>query len=418
MKTTKKFFALLLSFALVLSMFTANAQVSAETTTQTDTITVTLRVEDSNRTLIPLTQVTLTQADVEKVNQTFTVESGSTETPLLPEKATAAHVIAKYMTDTSETPTDDLIFNTSYYDGSHNVAHIKGEEKTDSDSSWSYRVNNTYPVEGSMSSYEVQNGDNIVLFYSDCYDETAGEYGAYTNYSYFDKESYETTVNESVTVSLSKEDGYDEYYNTLIGPASAETVSVENNGAVVSTAVTNESGSVELLFDQAGTYTIHSNRVTDTGLAVNSRAFATITVKDNTPEITATPVPSSAPASSATPSATPAQPTLTPSNKQLTTAAPTKASVKKPAAPKRLKAKTKAKKVTLSWKKVKNAKGYVVAVSKKNKKNFKTFATTKKNKITKKFKKGTYFIKVRSYKKANGKRVYSKYSKTIQIKVK
>ncbi len=405
MKTTKKFFALLLSFALMVSMFTANAPVSAEATAPTGIITVTLRVEDSDKTLIPSTQITLTQAEIEKVNQTF---NASVETPVLEtESVTAAHALAKYVSDTSGTPTEDLAFSYG------NPSYLKGQSELDG-SYWSYRVNNTTPTapdgitQYNFTECPIKDGDNIVIF------RQAYSAEGYTYYSYFDQEQYETTVNNKLTLVYSKE-GYDSSWNMVTGPAASETISVENGTGLVKTGITDENGSIELSFDTAGTYTISSGRLDANGVPVNSRAYATITVKGNTPDVPDTPASSSSPAA---PSSAPAQPTVTPSDKPLSTKAPGKASVKKPSAPKKLKAKIKGKKVTVSWKKVKTAKGYVVSVSKKNKKNFKTFATAKKNRFTKKFKKGTYFVKVRSYKKADGKRVYSKYSKTISFKVK
>lgn len=400
MKTTKKFFALLLSFALVITTFAANSEVnaaaSADTTTQTDTITVTLRVEDANQTLIPSTRISLTQQDADAINETF---NSPTETPVLETgDITAAHALAKYVCEISDTPTEDLTF--AY----QNPSYIKGQSDL-AKSYWSYRVNHTSPTASdgytqyNFTQCPIKDGDNIVLF------RQANSAEGYTCYSYFDKEQYETVVNEKISITYQKED-FDESWNTVTSPAKAETISVENGTEIIKNEVTNDKGIVELSFDKPGTYTISSGRLDEQGIPVNSRAFATITVKDNVDE---TPVPASpAPSSTPVPAIAP-QVTVTPS---VTPA------VKKPAAPKNVKAKVKGKKVTLSWKKVKSAKGYVVSVSKNNKKNFKKLATTSKTKLSKKFKKGNYYVKIRSYIKANGKKVYSKYSKTISVKVK
>lgn len=416
---TKKLFACFLVFALSLSIFTANEGKTAAKTTDTitDTITVTLRIENSGKTLLPSTQITINPEDIEEVNQIYTVETGSVENgtleriPLLPDHATAAHVIASYMIHTSQSPTEDLSFNTSYYDGSHNVAHIKGE-KAPSDYAWSYRVNDAYPAEGSMDRYQIKNGDNIVLFYSELYDPSVG-YGLYTNYSFFDQNSYETTVGNDMTVTLKKEDGYDENYETLIARAAGETISVSLGGSVIKTVTTDENGTASLSFDQAGTYTITSERYTEEGLCVNSRAYATVTVSEVAP---GTPVPDS-PTQTA-----PVLPTATPAGSLQATPSPApqtiNSTVKKTDAPKKIKLSVKKKQMTLSWKKVKDAKGYVISLSKKDKKNFKRFASTKKTSITKKLKKGNYYIKIRSYKTVDGKKVYSKYSKIISLKIK
>ena len=82
------------------------------------------------------------------------------------------------------------------------------------------------------------------------------------------------------------------------------------------------------------------------------------------------------------------------------------------------------KKVTVQWKKVSGVSGYEiqVATDKKFKKNKKT-VTIKKQKTTKttvkKLKaKKKYFVRVRTYKTVNGKKVYSSWSKVKSVKTK
>ena len=75
------------------------------------------------------------------------------------------------------------------------------------------------------------------------------------------------------------------------------------------------------------------------------------------------------------------------------------------------------KKVSIKYGKVKGASGYQVVYS--TKKNFKkkTVINTKKTKVSfKRKEKGTYYVKVRAYKKVNKKYVYSLYSKAVKIK--
>ncbi len=93
-------------------------------------------------------------------------------------------------------------------------------------------------------------------------------------------------------------------------------------------------------------------------------------------------------------------------------------------APQSLKATSKSKKVTLSWKKVSDASGYEVyrATSKNGKytkiktiKSGKTvkYVDSKKLKTNKK-----YYYKVRAYKKVNGKKYYTAYTSVKSVKVK
>lgn len=83
---------------------------------------------------------------------------------------------------------------------------------------------------------------------------------------------------------------------------------------------------------------------------------------------------------------------------------------------------TKAKKATVTWKKVSGVNGYQVTYSLK--KNFKkaksvTVAATKAKVTLKKLKKGkTYYVKVRAFKVVEGNKYYGAYSKKLKVKVK
>ena len=130
---------------------------------------------------------------------------------------------------------------------------------------------------------------------------------------------------------------------------------------------------------------------------------------------TPSPTPTPSPAPSPTPTPTPTQP-------QPTTTAPKP--VLKPKSAKIKKVKAAKKAVSVEWKKVSGVKGYQVQVAtdKKFKKNKKT-ATVKKQKTTKvtikKLKaKKKYYVRIRTYKTVNGKKVYSSWSKVKKVKTK
>ena len=103
------------------------------------------------------------------------------------------------------------------------------------------------------------------------------------------------------------------------------------------------------------------------------------------------------------------------------TTPPTVTTTAKPAKIKNVKVKAKKKKLNVSWKKVSGATGYEVMSATNNKftKNKKT-VTVKKNKVTlKKLKpKKKYFVKVRAYKLANGRKYFGKWSKVVKKKTK
>lgn len=408
MKTTKKPLALLLTFALIFTLSGASVSANADTQT-TDTITVTLKVEDVNSTIVSQS-VTLTKEDVTAINNTFTVESGSTEIPVLTsEEFTAAHALGKYVTETSETPAKDLTFSYG------SPSYIKGETAYDYYPYWSFRVNNESPADEATGfsytpdSCPIKDGDSIVFFRQACYDPDAGDWGAYTHYSWFDKDCYETTTNTPVTVTYSKDDGFG-YGKT---PVANEEIAIYQNGAFVESAAVDENGTASLSLKQAGTYTITGGKCRNS-IPELSHASASIIVTNTAAP--ASPLPATP--SPAVPSVVPsAAPTLAPSAVPSITPAFAEPSAK-PAAPKKLKVSVKKKTATFTWKKMSGANGYQLAVSWKNKKHFKNFASTKKTTFKKKWKNGTSYVKIRSYQKNNGKKSYGKYSSPIRIVVK
>lgn len=400
MKTKKRCTALLLSLAMIFSISVTDREISAEAKAASDTVTVTLRVEDSSKTLVPPTSITLDKDTVAAINNTF---NASVETPVLETAhVTAAHALAKYISDQSKTPASDLAFAYG------NPAAIPGQDTLDSSYFWSFRVNNTSLVmedgftQYNFTSCPVQDGDSIVVF-RQYYNSAASES---SSYSFFDKESYETKVNEKVSVTLKKE-SFDENWNTVTVPMAEQKIiiaMVNTTGsdpvpAIAQVAATDKNGIADLSFNKAGTYALYSSSMNADGTPVTSRAYAEITVKET--QSPATPAP---PAPVVTP------PPTIPQHHSCV--------IKKPLVPQKIKAKVKKKKATISWKRAVLADGYEVFYSKKNKKNFKKLSDTKKTKITKKLKKGKYFVKCRSYKMSGKRKIYSKYSKIISFQVK
>ncbi len=400
MKTKKRCTALLLSLAMIFSVSVADREISADAKAASDTVTVTLRVEDSSKTLVSPTSITLDKDTVAAINNTF---NASVETPVLETAhVTAAHALAKYISDQSKTPASDLAFAYG------NPAAIPGQDTLDSSYFWSFRVNNTSLVmedgftQYNFTSCPVQDGDSIVVF-RQYYNSAASES---SSYSFFDKESYETKVNEKVSVTLKKE-SFDENWNTVTVPMAEQKIiiaMVNTTGsdpvpAIAQVAATDKNGIADLSFNKAGTYALYSSSMNADGTPVTSRAYAEITVKET--QSPATPAP---PAPVVTP------PPTIPQHHSCV--------IKKPLVPQKIKAKVKKKKATISWKRAVLADGYEVFYSKKNKKNFKKLSDTKKTKITKKLKKGKYFVKCRSYKMSGKRKIYSKYSKIISFQVK
>ena len=395
MNTIKKLSACILTFALSITTPGISANVYADTQTTADTITVNVKVEDVDSTLIA-EEVTLSKDDVTRIHQTFTVESGDIEFPVLTsEYFTAAHALGKYVADTSSSPTEDLTFSYGC------PAHIKGEKLLDYYAYWSFRVNNESPSDEATGfqytpdQCPIKDGDSIVFFRQACYDPNAGDFGAYTNYSWFSKEKYETEAGTPLTITYFKENGFDGGIN----PAAGEDIHIFQGEQWIHTVSTDKNGTALLTLKQPGVYTATGGRLKD-GIPENSHASSTIVVTEAS-------VPTSAP---------PASPTPFPANHSCVIHDEKK--WKKPARPKKLKASISKKNVTFKWKEAARADGYQLFFSKKKKKNFKKFSSTYGTKVKKKFKKGTYFVKVRSYAIQNRKKVYSGYSNIVRVKIK
>ena len=84
---------------------------------------------------------------------------------------------------------------------------------------------------------------------------------------------------------------------------------------------------------------------------------------------------------------------------------------------------TKNKKATIKWKKISNATGYEIYMSKNKNKGYKKIKNiTKKNTI--RYKKGslkknkTFYFKIRTYRTVDGKKVYSSYSSVKNVRIK
>ena len=100
---------------------------------------------------------------------------------------------------------------------------------------------------------------------------------------------------------------------------------------------------------------------------------------------------------------------------------PAASNVAKPKAAKNVKAKATKKGIQIKWKKVSGANGYYIYRSTKKNKGYKKIHTVTKGKtqsyVDKKARKGkTYYYKIKTYKKVNGRKVTSNWSKVVKKK--
>lgn len=418
MKNKKKHLSLLLVLVMVLTMASGFAS-KAETS-----ITVMLRVEQDEATLITPVPVTLTDAD----KKDFGIGLDT-------DKLTPLHALAKYMSEkkgaTDATMKQYIKVSESQYglflegictDGTSSGSPAAGSQDG---VSWMFAVNNTSPSVG-VSAYELSDQDSLVLY--GIWSGGTWPDNVETNYSYFDQSAYTISSGQSLSVHL-KGLGYDENYNSITKDLPGASViaasytdesstATEKNAAL--TAKTDEKGTASLTFAKAGKYVISAYRKAEDGTHYNiSRPYAVVTVTDTGTAATASPTPSAPTTSAPTTTNTPAVPSITPGQGILPPAVVTAPG--KPTSVKAVvkKSKKKKKTVRLTWKKGKGAKGYRIFISKKKNKGFQKLADTKKTTRTFKRKQGTYYIRVKAYTvRADKTRLYSKSSKTLQVKIK
>ena len=256
---------------------------------------------------------------------------------------------------------DGYTYNNTYDDNGNMLTSYC----TSSDGTW---VKASYTESGNITSYE----DSDEFWYKSEFDENENE----IYYEDSDNYSYNQTYDEAGNLTYYKdnegfwfeaeydEDGNETYFENSEGYWSRKTY--DENGEIVSSDEGN-------------------NDPTTTNLSQNKNTFQT---------------------------------TKSP-NTNIKSTAIKKAKIKN------LKAKAKGKKITVSWKKIKIAKGYQVQVAtnkkfKKKKIVFDKF--TKKRKLiiksSKIKRKKTYYVRVRAYAKTNGKKAYGNWSKVVKKKVK
>ena len=397
MNHSKKLLSLFLVFVMAFSMTTGYV---AKATTA---ITVTLRIEQDQKTLTAPIQLTLTEDDIKSY--------GTLNFPT--DKMTPYHVLAKYLI-TEKGATEDTLANyigcnNGWLSGisvNGNISKDFGSASSDpavQDAYWMFAVNDESPVDPAtgygytIDAYPVQDKDEITF-----YGVWGGDYtaGISPYYATFAEKDYKVTQKQNLDVTLLGFDIFKDYDIKANRPMKgAHIVAYDAHGQLVETPdiVTDENGKASLQFEHAGVYTISAYRKTTDGAHYDiSHPYATVTVHEIA-EPTATATPGSVPDNGSISTIT------------LNKVKSVKATVKK--------AKSKTKKITVTWKKVKNATNYYVYLSRQKGKGYKKIATVKKEKAVIRKKKGTYFIKICAHSK-NATPNKGAYSTPVKVKVK
>ena len=258
----------------------------------------------------------------------------------------------------------------------------------------------------------------------------------YDNYASFNKKECFVKTNETIELNLAMQ-GYDENWNMITLPcedAELGIITLHSLKAQFASMnkVTDASGNASVSFDKPGTYIVSARESASADAAIVP-PVCVITVEENTtsqnPEQPVNPVvpqpenPQSGNQQTATLQPTTEMPGTTPDTSVTVSEPDAKALALQKTTQKLSSVKSKkAKQVTVTFKKNKNATGYQVqySTSKKfTKKTTKTLLVKKTSCTIKKLKsKKTYYVRVRSVRKVNGKNYYGKYSTAKKIVVK
>ena len=151
---------------------------------------------------------------------------------------------------------DELEYDTGEY-GAYIVSLFGIAD--DGANSWMYSVNDEIPMVSS-DQYELKNGDSVVFYY------LSWQVGSY---SYFDLSEASAEVGETVALTLNGV-----HFMEGLFPVAGAEVTVNGEPA----GVTDESGKVELSFDEAGGYAVSATARDEDGLITISRPYCYVTI--------------------------------------------------------------------------------------------------------------------------------------------
>lgn len=238
-----------------------------------DTVSVNVRVESYDRTIVEPTQVEVPAFDLQ--------EYVGSNSPITTEDPRAIHAIIRALESAGINTLDKNEFDLGY--GGNYIVGIDGLAEFDRGfaSGWMYYIDHQFVPVGVLDR-KITDGESIVVFYVDNYMDNT--------YSWFEQEHMTAMAGEPFSI---KQNGllYDTWTNEqTTGPVEGSTILVENKPFIKdgNPVVTDENGTATLIFHEPGTYTISAERKSG-DLANISRPFAQVTVEEAPPEDTTPP---------------------------------------------------------------------------------------------------------------------------------
>ena len=221
-------------------------------------VTVNVRVETHEKTLVPSTEVTVDNFDLSEYGG-----PASTDSPR------AIHAIIRALENVEHLDLTNYNDFALEFDGDY-IAGIDGLFEFDAggNSGWMYFIDNGY-VEKGVLQREINDGESIVLFYTPNYTDNT--------FSWFDRESYSTQVGESLEIELTGIN-FD-----VVNPVEGASILIDEKEYIVDgeKVLTDENGKITVQFDEPGTYHLSAQRINANDERNIVRPYAIVEVTEN-----------------------------------------------------------------------------------------------------------------------------------------
>lgn len=219
-------------------------------------VTVNVRVETHEKTLVPPTEVTVDNFDLSPYGGPETVDSPR-----------AIHAIIRALETVDDLDLTDRNDFQLGFGGNYIVSIGELAEFSNGPfSGWKYFIDNQFVPVGVLDR-EIKDGDSIVLYYTVNFNET---------FTWFERDSYSVEVGEKLEVQLVGD------HFGQVSPVKGASILINEEEYEESgkTILTDENGEVELVFDEPGTYHLSANRENSAGERDIVRPYAIVEVTE------------------------------------------------------------------------------------------------------------------------------------------
>lgn len=237
----------------------------SETKERAPPVTVNIRVETHEKTLVPPMELTVDSFDIMEY-----IDDNNGGKSVYPDEPMAIHAIIRALetVDGLDVKNQENFLPKRF--GGNYIAQIgkDGEFTSGGNSGWMYFIDNGYVPVGVLDR-PLNDGESIVLYYViDYMDNT---------FSWFESESYTAKVGESLSLNL-KGVNFNE-----VNPVEGATILIDEAPYTLDgeKILTDENGDIDVLFDTPGTYHLSADRTNQNGDRNIIRPYAEVIVSEN-----------------------------------------------------------------------------------------------------------------------------------------